>query len=356
MISAEVVCDSLSVHGPRLTTFRLRYPKFLHGELMTHRVLSRNASSSRAVPTERLLVEVRDDGLRATFVWWGADQRGMQALSELSDAKDGLNENLMTREQHEPHDTGWGDTSFVETSPRERQMIYWRKAALDAAKWAELSERNGAHKQLVNRMLEPYSHINVLATATEWDNFFGLRLHRDAQPEMRELAVRMWEARRSSEPRLIGPGSWHLPFVTMGDPGVDEDAEPVRAHAAERGVETLEVCKMVSVARCARVSYEDFTTGKRSTVANDVKLYDRLLAGLSDPAQPLHASPTEHQATPDEQFTWNAPTRKRHGGLWETEKRVDWRNRREHGNLVGWRQLRKMLPGEAVAPLPEGYR
>lgn len=317
MIGAKVICDSVSPQGHRLTTFELRYPKFIHGEAKTHRVLrigdeggyelmqeagfmndpnlSRNASSSRAIPTHKLLEEVRSDDLRAAPVEWGKNMPGMQAK-----------ELLIGREL-------------------EAVQSIWRDAAISAAHHAELMLAWGAHKQIVNRMLEPFSHINVVCTATEYENFFGLRLHADAQPEARVLANCMWHARERSIPQLLQPGTWHLPYIL---------AEEFQAHA--EGDWPIERLIRVSVARCARVSYRSFETGKLSTMEEDEKLYDRLVS-----KQPLHASPAEQQATPD---------KKSHKG-----EPFDWEHPEQHGNLVGWRQYRKMLPGEAIAPLPEGY-
>jgi hypothetical protein len=299
MITAEVICDSISTEGPkkRITTFQLRYPKFIHGEFMTHRVISRNASSSRAIPTAKLLEEVRDDALRASFVFWGKNQSGMQAAAELEGA------NLQLVQYH------------------------WAGAAQDAAWHAEKMLEAGAHKQLVNRLLEPFSHINVVATATEWDNFFGLRLHKDAQPEMRYLANEMWKSMKSSKPVELLPGMWHLPFVTLSP----EEHNFGPAHDYDRAIK-------VSVARCARVSYQSHETGKESTWAEDLDLYtNKLHLDKGGKGFPIHASPAEHQATPD----------------WLVEG--GWSSPNQHGNFVGWRQYRKTLKGEAVAPLPEGY-
>jgi thymidylate synthase ThyX len=320
MISAEVICDSISEQGKRLTTFKLRYPKFIHSEFMTHRVISRNASSSRAIPTAKLIEEVHSDALRATPVFWGKNQRGMQAAEELSSDKTLTNN---------------ADPFGPKISPKQRAEWLWSTAAFWAAKTAETMTEYGVHKQIVNRLLEPFSHINVVATATEWDNFFGLRLHRDAQPEMRALAIVMWEARKASEPELLKLGVWHLPFVSKG-----EDSDKL---ASDDGQEfDAQTLIKVSVARCARVSYESFETGKRSTVEEDLKLYDRLLS-----AQPLHASPAEHQATPDEDLAFN---------YGDEDYRSGWQHKNEWGNFVGWRQYRKMLPGEACAPIPEEFR
>lgn len=320
MISAEVICDSISPQEKRLTTFKLRYPRFVHSEFMTHRVISRNASSSRAIPTAKLIEEVRSDALRAAPVFWGKNQKGMQAAEEL------------------------------DKDEREIAQGLWRIAALEAAGTAEAMNLNEVHKQIVNRLLEPFSHINVVATATEWDNFFGLRLHKDAQPEMRALAIAMWEARKASTPKLLKPGDWHLPFVPTVWPSIDYATNPVTVEYIDEGTTlSQQTAIKVSVARCARVSYESFETGKRSTVEEDLKLYDRLLS-----AQPLHASPAEHQATPDSPVA-------EHEAMESFSKQTGdnyscWKHRDQWGNFVGWRQYRKMLPGEAVAPIPEEFR
>jgi thymidylate synthase ThyX len=315
VIRAEVICDSISPQDIRLTTMSLRYPKFIHGEMMTHRVFSRNASSSRAVPTVKLLEEARSDALRATPVFWGKNQKGMQAAEEL-------------------------EGSHLYCAQDE-----WKRAALSVVGHAEWMANNGVHKQIVNRLLEPFSHINVIVTATEWDNFFGLRLHKDAQPEMRALAVTMWEARQVSVPKPLKPGEWHLPYVL---------GEEFQEHA--EGDWPIERLIKVSVARCARVSYLSFDTGKRSTVEEDLALYDRLMG-----AQPFHASPAEHQATPDQQIQTGVTGRQTTGGCYGRGERTGgrpiygWAAKGQWGNFSGWRQYRKMLKGEAVAPLPKEY-
>lgn len=302
MIRAGVAADSISEQGKPLLTFKLRYPWFIHGELMTHRVLSRNASSNRAIPVARMIAEARSED-RAAPVFWGAEQKGMQTGGELLSA----------------HLIDYGNS-------KECAQNAWRNAAYQAAAEAERMVRIGLHKSIINRILQPFTHARVVVTATEWDNFFGLRLHRDAEPTMRALAVAMWEARKASTPKLLRPGEWHLPFIdseTLTDIG--------RRHTVQKEA-THEMIR-VSVARCARVSYESHETGRRSTVEEDLALYERLVGSM-----PLHASPAEHQATPD-----------------TFHKGAGWTNFGQHGNFVGWRQYRKMLPGEAVAPLPEGY-
>jgi thymidylate synthase ThyX len=186
----------------------------------------------------------------------------------------------------------------------------WRKAALNAAEHAEWLLSWGVHKQVVNRVLEPYRYVPVVVSSTSYDNFFSLRLDKAAQPEMRALAKAMWAAYQDSVPLCLDSGRWHLPFVEEIDFAAIEDQE---------------TAIKVSVARCARVSYQSFVTHRRSTVAEDIDLHDRLLASR-------HLSPFEHVATPDEkEHIEDGP--------------LVWMCPQEHGNFCGWRQRRKQTPG-----------
>lgn len=310
MISSEVILDSVSPEGIRLVTYRHRYPKFIHGEFMTHRKKSRNASSSRAVPVAKNLEETRDSTLRARPVSWPAEARGMQGGAELT-----------------------GET-------RQRAQQLWDWAAEAAANYAETMVQLGVHKSVANRVLEPFLHINVVATEVDDLNFFGLRLDRDAQPEMRALAEAAWSARSESTPTALTTGEWHLPFVT------DVDLASINFGVGLIGLgsdltDDLEVARRVSVARCARVSYESHETGRRSTAAEDLALFERLRTSG-------HWSAFEHQATPD---AWTGAQHLGPGGRWYS----GWAAPHEHGNLTGWRQFRKTFADEAVRPLPEGY-
>lgn len=242
MISAHVICDSLSPFGERITTLSLAYPRFIHSEFLTHRAFSRNSASSRAIPIEKMIAQVRNTP--AMPVWWGANQPGMQARAEVPD------------------------------EARISAQEAWRAAALDACRHAETMLALGLHKQVVNRILEPWQIMKTIVTATEWDNFFMLRRHPDAQPEFKALADCMFDAIQGSTPRDLLYGQWHLPYLT-------ED---------EIGSMTLYMACGASAARCARVSYlnHDMT---RPNVENDTPLASRLL-------RDGHLSPFEHQATP----------------------------------------------------------
>lgn len=281
---AKVIADSVSPEGKRITTMQLKYWRAIHAEFMTHRVFSRNASSSRAIPVAKMIEQVRTDP--AGPIHWGANQAGMQAGAEL---------------------TG---------NQLEHSKIMWRLAATQAAEVASRMMELGLHKQVANRILEPFQWIHVIVTATEFDNFFALRNHPDAQPEIKELAVAMKAAMNESTPELLREGEWHLPYVSE-----DERAE-LGEHLA---------CQ-VSAARCCRVSYLKHD-GTRASIREDLALCDRL-AG----ADPIHASPFEHQATPDkfvEQWCGDAD---------DTPNTFeDWDKPMLHGNLDGWIQYRKVM-------------
>ncbi|AHC56562.1 putative thymidilate synthase [Achromobacter phage JWDelta] len=298
-IKATVIADSISPQGIRLTTFELVYHRFIHSEFMTHRMISKNSASSRAIPTQKLLDQVRNDPMIP--VHWGLNQKGMQADHEVSE------------------------------EARQDAIDRWRWAAGQAADAAEGMMAIGIHKQVANRPLEPYIAMRVIATGTEWNNLFHLRLHKDAQPEFRELAQAMRIAREAATPTLLYPGMWHLPYITPKDTvAVHNYLKHGRITRNEpTSEEVLAVLRRISVARCARVSYNN-QEGKPSVITEDLLLYERLVGSV-----PLHASPTEHQATPDKLIELD------NGDM-------DWMSSEKHGNLNGWIQYRKTLIGENV--------
>jgi len=312
-ISASVVADSIGEHSPRLTTLLLRYPRCIHAEFMTHRVFSRNASSSRAVPVKKLIQDVLDDPFIPLY--WGKNQKGMQAVEE-HDALVNVPE------------VGY----FSRTLKREDA---WLQARDEAVHIARAFDEAGYHKQIVNRLLEPFSHITVVVTATEWSNFFALRRHKDAEPHIHMLADRMWEAMQASTPKLLKPGQWHLPFVnTMMTNGkhdgyriVSNDLSRIDRIAEQQAIK-------LSVARCASTSYKT-VEGFDMTLERAIALHDKLVGG-----DPLHASPCEHQAQVDE---W-----RRDAGYDGFRDIPGFDHESQRGNMApGWIQYRKTLPGES---------
>ena len=247
IITAKVIEDSVAADtGVRLTTMQLQYPRFVHAEFMTHRVFSRNASSSRAIPVSKVIEQVRNDP--AMPVHWGKNQPGMQARKELD------------------HDD------------QQKAVTLWRRAANEAADTAEMMMNLGLHKQVANRILEPFQYMHVIMSSTEWDNFYELRDHEDADPNIFSLAKVMRVAQERSEPSIRFENDWHLPYVSR--------AERLEHYG------NFELLLKLSAARCARVSYLTHD-GKEPEIEKDIALYERLVGG-----RPLHASPIEHQATP----------------------------------------------------------
>lgn len=294
-ITAKVIEDSVHYKTrKRLLSIELRYPRFIHAELMTHRVFSRNSASSRAIPIKRMIIDIRADPVFP--IHWGKNQPGMQA--------------------HEEHNASVpmlgieGPTTFS----RENAWAEVMGHSIDAA---EGFDKAGYHKQIINRLLEPYAHITVLVTSSNWTHFIALRDHADAQPEIKALAQAVKDAIAGSIPRLLKKGDWHLPYISDDE---RREAKSLGYYYKTLGLEKL---IKVSVARCARTSYKT-QDGKISTVEKDLELYDRLVGSV-----PLHASPAEHQATPNTKWF---------GLIWRFRK---------HSNFDPcWIQYRKTLQGE----------
>ena len=167
-IEVKVIADSINSGGERITTMQLKYPRFIHSEFLTHRSFSRNASSSRAIPVSKMLRAVWHEP--ATPVYWGSNKPGMQAGAELPPFR------------------------------RLASKVLWKGSGRVMCGVVWILSKLGLHKQVANRLLEPWQHIHVVVTSTEWQNFFDLRCHPDAQPEFQELAKQMRLMRNISSP------------------------------------------------------------------------------------------------------------------------------------------------------------
>ena len=237
-ISAKVVADSINADGNRLTTFELDYPRFCHSEFMTHRMISKNAASSRAIPVKTMIENIHANP--AMPVFWGKNQAGMQATQELS-----------------PEDI-------------YKAKELWLVAKDNCLRMTERLVEVGLHKQIANRVAEFAQRIKVVASGTEWANLLWLRDHDAAQPEFHELASCIRKALEQSTPKLLKAGEWHLPYVT--DTNLD-----------------LETAKKVSASCCAQVSYRKLD----DSIDKAVDIYNKLV-GMDR----AHSSPFEHQGTP----------------------------------------------------------
>lgn len=265
---------------------------------MTHRLFSRNAASSRAIPIEKVIEQVSTSP--AVPCHWGKNQSGMQAKEEVTN--------------------------------KINSMGHWIDAASSAAYHAGKLKHHGLHKQVVNRILEPFQMMKTVVTSTDFDNFFWLRKHPDAQPEIKLLAEKMWEALQGSESNTLDPKDWHVPYYKKG-------------FWMQGMKDALEDALAISSSCCAQVSYRllDDSLEKARTI------YARLVE-----SEPVHASPFEHQASPMDEA----------GEFWDeggdyslnTHDPLTWQEGVTHsdkfgnlwsGNFKGWIQHRQLIKNNA---------
>lgn len=292
MITAKILAYSIAPNGQVIVSWELEYPRFIHGEFMTHRVFSRNAASSRAIPVSAMIQAVLDNP--AMPIHWGKNQSGMQAKEELG------------------------------TFRKKAAKKMWKLAAKAACKLAAAMNKIGLHKQASNRILEPFQTMKTVMTATCMDNFFWLRNHEDAQPEIKELARVMWEALNSEDPVTLQPGDWHVPYFGEG------------YWLKGCGI-PLEDALAISSSCCAQVSYRRLD----DTLEKAQMIFQRLVE-----SEPVHASPFEHQATPMRVAKWPeyiSPS------VWldDEEEGVTHADRNGNywsGNFIGWIQHRQLIP------------
>ena len=288
MVKVKIIADSKSEVGDRITTFEVEYQRFIHSEFMTHRQFSRNAASSRAIPVLTMTDLVYANP--AMPIHWGKNQPGMQAKQELQEPE------------------------------LVRTKSLWNEAKDFAISIAMKMNAEGAHKQIINRILEPFQMIKVVMTTTQIENFFYLRAHPDAQPEIQELAVAMREALSKSIPWLLEEGDWHVPYYNEG---VWNEKSP----------DSWEDAIAISSSCCAQVSYRKLD----QSIDKARDIYKKLVD-----LKPVHASPFEHQATPlvyeveclEDLMSGNWPDGVTHmdakGEFWS-------------GNFKGWIQHRQMI-------------
>ena len=287
LITAKVIAHSISPLGDEIVTFEVEQPKFLNAEVNTHRVFSRNGSSSRAIPVSSVIEQLNKTAYFPEDI--RTNERGMQGFTSVSDAvKDEFVEDLHSL------------------------LAFTRKLA---TKWSDKDGMN-IHKQHVTRYLEPFMMQKFLITSTEVKNWFNLRMHEMAQPEIRLLAEAMMEAFKVSTPKPLAYGEWHLPYVESYD----------KEFEGEYPDEAL-----ISSGACAAISYRNLPAIKLAK-----KISAKLLADH-------HMSPFEHQATPLDPNSALAnanagPFNESHisirldGSLWG-------------GNFHGWGQLRGIVEG-----------
>lgn len=301
LITAKIIADSMSPDGIRMTTMEIEYPRFILAELNTHRMLSKNSASSRAIPVTAMHEHIKAN--TAAPVFWGKNQAGMKAKEEL------------------------------QGSDKSMAQYVWAKARDSAIEFSRDLNDLGSHKQITNRITEPWMIMKTVISGTEWKNFFYLRDHPDAQPEIAVLASKMREAYNASTPNELQPGEWHLPYVATARyvptgelQYFDENFDRI----------SLEDARIVSASCCAQVSYRK----NDDSLEKARKIYSQLIESV-----PAHASPVEHQATPMNSLTVSSYEPEN----WAVQgvSHMDGNYNFWSGNLRGWVQFRKLIPNEA---------
>lgn len=288
-INVEIIAKSRNLRGQDIITYELDYPRFIHAEIMTHRMFGRNAQSSRAVPVAKTL-EVNQDFVRPII--YGANQSGMSSSKALTDYA------------------------------LDAAKVQWDLAANNAFELSQRLNDAGLHKQWANRPTEPFSRIKVIITATEWENFFWLRDDEDAaQPEIVELAQRMKEVNESTPTIQLDQGMWHLPYVFQ-----EFTSKGKQIFLNPNGDELdIKTALKVSASCCAQVSYRRLD----DSVEKALEIYNKLFSGPKP-----HMSPTEHQAkVPPKYADFRTPGithMDRNGNAWS-------------GNLKNFVQYRQLI-------------
>ena len=289
---AKIICDSLSPRDVRLTTFEITFPRIVLAEFNTHRMLTRNSASSRAIPVKRMIEMVMTEPYMPTH--WGKNQKGMSADEEVSELE------------------------------QEKARSIWRTARDLAVTSVETLDSIGIHKQITNRLLEPFLWHTVVTTGTEWSNFFHLRDHPAAHPEIQKIARMMRVLYENSAPKELEYGEWHLPYIDQ------ETAQHLFDLSAGDIKEYWATAKKISTARCAAVSYMR-QDGK--DIPGQFGIYDKLLTSG-------HMSPFEHPATPIHMPDTPAGKHQR------AVANMDRKNNFWAGNFKDWFQHRKEIPFE----------
>lgn len=289
MIKAKVIADSIAF-GKRMTTFEIEYPRFILAEVNTHRMLSKNSASSRAIPVKAFLDFISENP--AIPLYWASNKSGMVAGEKLPPQKGA------------------------------EALAVWLDALDQMIDHSEKLGEIGVHKQWANRITEPFQIMKTVISGTEWENLFYLRNHLDAQPEFKALAEALFSARLNSTPVVLSCGDWHVPYYKDG------------FILSGCTVAELDEALKISASCCAQVSYRksDDSLEKAELVFN------RLNVGSE--TDPCHASPLEHQATPIGYLGFKNPS------LWPDgvtsyHKELGYMS----GNLAGFIQYRQLVKG-----------
>jgi len=311
MTDVKIICDSKNEFGQRCISAICTFPRYLLAEINTHRMLSRNSASSRAIRFERMVESVQKNPFIPKK--WQRDHTGMQ-----------------------------GTEYFTQEEINIKNLVHhWLSARDNAIAEATRLNKLGVTKQLCNRYLEPFMYHTALITATELENFFALRAEDMAEVHLQELAYKYLDACNASEPKLLKAGEWHIPF---GDQFDNEQLISIAhyqltkfkpdfapsVHDLQPVLDDLQV-KLATV-RCARISYVTPGSEQKINYTADLELHDRL-------ASSGHWSAFEHCTRAMSQTDFEGSETRFNFNTQQME--LGW-----YGNFRGFIQYRKMFENE----------
>jgi hypothetical protein len=297
-ISVVLIKDSISDSGKRMSTFEIEMPRLILPEWNTHRAVSKNLQSSRAVPFDSAIKMVEESIFEP--VHYGINEPGMVSRAEFQ-----------------------GESLVMVRG-------LWKMAKATTISIAKMLSVYKPHKQWAARILEPYMMSKAVSTATDWDNLIWLRDDDDAQPEIRDVAKGLKFCLENSKPFHLKEGEWHLPYVgTYRD---DSGNIHYVGYVGQEGVDiSVEDALKISASCCAQISYRKLNDTKEKAI----EIYQKLFSGRKP-----HMSPTEHQGTPISQ-----PSNPFDASQWQDGvTHVDRDGLLHSGNLTGWVQYRQTLP------------
>ena len=294
-INAEVVADSISPQGDRLTSLQITFPRILLSEINTHRMLSKNTSSSRAIPFNKMVEAIENNPFIP--IAWQRSHSGMQGTKYITDLAEIQGKNLM-----------------------------WLAGRGRAIQTAKNLHKADVTKQLANRLLEPFMWTTMLITGSKegWENFFNLRCPQyqipnwdnsfkswkkvckelpyeedthylnkaqfnkgQAEIHMMALAECIYDAVNESTPKQLQSGEWHIPFEMK----IVEILAQVGSGNHSVGEQWTQNKVKISTAMAAHTSYT--IVGGEAVKSHEkwIDLHDKLIA-----YDPPHSSPMEHCA------------------------------------------------------------
>lgn len=298
--TVQVIQDSRNLSGNRLTTYEIETYRYIWAEVLTHKMLNKNAQSSRAVPVKSVLSINESDPI--TPIVWGKNQGGMSA------------------------------SEVLEGEQLEEARKVWLELARTAFEGSKKLSDIGLHKMWANRPTEAFSRIKVVISGTEWENFEWLRDDPDAaQPEIVDLARKVKTAKAESTPFELRAGEAHVPYVTR----IRQDPRSQLQYLDTNGNNlSLEDALKVSASCCGQVSYRKLN----DSFEKAMEIYARLFDGPKP-----HFSPCEHQGIAMKQTKIQFMQMFNPDDWEDGVSHVDRKGNLWSGNLQGFVQYRKLL-------------